>query len=429
MASTLSLGSAGYDLLDPIGQLQSIGRSGSAFQLKSKVAGTTIDQLGVADTGVGSSNVNVFGSVSNFQAALGDKADTLSIFGDVNGGFIYLDDKNSSGSFNDILNVQGNLRSSGQSDNQIYGGGGNDTIRIAGSAEDASIFLGLGNDSLVISGSSVNVDIKGDDDGSFNGNDYIEFRGTATDTSVNSGGGNDTVIFSKGLSSTVSELNSDPFNTLNAVSGLAAVELGSGNDSLVLGNGTYENATFNTGSGKDTISLGSAYLSNVRIELDGAWDTSPNGGFEQNLAGGDKLTSGLNSSFFETQFSSNNSLGDTLVFGSGNSFYDTGFNLGQGNDSLVFGSGSAFIESTINTGEGADTIVFGANSSYSNLTLDLGNDSKIDFVRFAADPTSDIRITGASDGDVLIVGAQYYNYSTSSDSWVDTIGSAYAKLA
>jgi len=434
-SATLSLSSAGYDLLEyldaPGTDQLSVKKAGNAHQIKSTVKGNTIDALGIStDLSLTNSNVNVFASVSDFKADLYNGADTLNIFGNVSGSEIQLDNSfQNSGNFNDILNIQGNLNSvdGGLSsvDNIIYAGGGNDTIRIAGSIENSNIFLGTGNDSIIIGGNATNVDIKGDEYESINGNDYIEFRGAATDVRVQSGGGSDTVIFSKGLNSSVPDLTSDFSNVL---SGLAAVELGSGNDSLILGKGTYENATFNTGSGSDTISIASGSFTNVNFQLDGAWDTSYDGAVDENLAGGDKSTSAANTWFTTTNFSSNNAAGDTLVFGSGNIFTDTNFYLGQGNDSLVFGSGSTFnnwndIGSTINTGLGADTIVFGSGTSFfDNTTLNLGNDGVEDIVRFAANsftPSApEIRIIGADDYDVLFVGTDSYHYDTSIDNWL-----------
>lgn len=461
-SATLSLSSASYDLLEALDSAKdsklNVKTSGNTYQIKSTVKDNSIEGLGITTgpldsqylnddqdwikTGTGgkvnnksqyrSSNVNIFSSVSDFEAALGDQADTLNIFGNVSGSLIQLDNKaDPTGNYNDILNIQGNLIAGDNGNNTIYAGGGNDTIRIAGKAEDANIFLGFGNDSLVISGNASNVDVKGDDLGAPNGNDYIEFQGNAFNTRVNAGGGGDTVIFSKGLSTDQSDLSSDSITLSDGLptplTGLAAVELGSGNDSLVLGKGAYfENATFNTGSGSDTISIGSAQFNNVKFQLDGFHDTATNGGSEQNFSGGDKITSAANTWFTGTNFSSNNIAGDTLVFGSGNIFTDTNFYLGQGNDSIVFGSGSTFnnyndIGSTINAGLGADTIVFGSGTSFfDNTTLNLGNDGVQDIVRFAANSfTPDIRIVGADNNDVLFVGTDAYRYDTSNHFWTD----------
>ena len=467
-SATLSLGSAGYDLLEaitsPSDSQLNVKRSGNAHQIRSTTSkDDTIDGLGLTTglleqspdddwlrkdgstattqkTTLNSSNVNIFANVSNFQAALGNNADTLNIFGNVSGSSIELDSSESPGLFNDILNIQGSLKSiSGgynSVDNEIYAGGGNDTIRIAGSAENANIFLGSGSDSLVISGAATNVDVKGDEEGFINGNDYIEFRAAATDVRVQSGGGGDTVIFSKGLDSSNPDLASDStYSDSNStpLTGLSAVELGSGRDSLVLGKGIYSNATFNTGSDADTVSIGGGDFTNVKFQLDGNWDTNSDGINVPSFAGGDKLTTAANSWFDSTEFSSNNTLGDTLVFGSGNNFISTSFYLGQGNDSIVFGSGSIFTnylptDSTISTGYGADTIVFGSSSSfYGNLTLDLGNDGFSDVVRFGVNnefspDTSEFRIIGADESDMLFVGAVAYTYNTTYDSWM-TAGS------
>ena len=461
-SATLSLGSAGYDLLEAItsssdSQLN-VKRSGNAHQIRSTQQDNTIDGLGLTtglleqsadddwtrkagstattqQTILNSSNVNIFANVSDFQAALGSNADTLNIFGNVIGSTIELDSPDTSGIFNDILNIQGSLTSIDGDltsvNNEIYAGDGNDTIRIAGSAQNANIFLGFGNDSLVISGAATNVDVKGDEKYGLNGTDYIEFRDAAKDVRVQSGGGGDTLIFSKGLDSSSQDLGSDSTYSESystPLTGLSAVELGSGRDSLVLGKGSYRDATFNTGSDADTVSIGGGDFTNVKFQLDGNWDTDSYGGNEENFDGGDKLTTAANSWFTSTEFSSNNSLGDTLVFGSGNIFDNTSFYLGQGNDSIVFGSGSIFnnysaTDSTISTGYGADTIVFGSSSSFNgNLTLDLGNDGFSDVVRFGVNNefspnTSEFRIIGADESDMLFVGAVAYTYNTN-DGWM-----------
>ena len=464
-SATLSLGSAGYDLLEAIStsadsQL-SVKKSGNAHQIKSTTTDNTIEGLGIITSEAldhedldlisweekvgstdqnsffGKDNVNIFANVSDFQAALGSFADTLNIFGDVSGSTIELDSSETDGDFNDILNIQGSLKSIDADlnsvDNEIYAGSGNDTIRIAGSAENANIFLGFGNDSLVISGAATNVDVKGDEASFINGNDYIEFRAAATDVRVQSGGGNDKVIFSKGLDSSSPDLTSDStyssdYSLSTPLTGLSAVELGSGNDSLVLGKGTYSDASFNTGSGTDTVSIGSGSFTNVKFQLDGNWDTDYEGYNESNFVGGDKLTSAANSLFTSSEFSSDNSLGDNLVFGSSNIFDNTNFYLGDGDDSIVFGSGSIFNDSTISTGYGADTIVFGSSSLFNeNLTLDLGNDGFSDVVRFGVNnefplDTTEFRITGADESDMLFVGAVAYTYSTNG-SWMVADGS------
>jgi hypothetical protein len=142
-SATLSLNSAGYHLLEyldaPETDQLNVKKVGNAHQIKSTVKGNTIDALGVStDQSLINSNVNVFANVSDFKADLDNGADTLNIFGNVSGSEIQLDNSSQFlGNFNDILNIQGNLNSvdGGLSsvDNTIYAGGGNDTIRFAGS--------------------------------------------------------------------------------------------------------------------------------------------------------------------------------------------------------------------------------------------------------------------------------------------------------
>lgn len=89
---------------------------------------------------------------------------------------------------------------------------------------------------------------------------------------------------------------------------------------------------------------------------------------------------------------------------------DTSFELGDGSDTLTFGANLVGFGSNsfIELGDGADTLIFGANSLVFGYSIDLGAaDAAIDSVQFGGslDETNLIQITGASSGDILIIGA------------------------
>ena len=445
-ATTLALGTSSYALLE------SLAEPGGAAQLKVTKSGSSttirstggpageIEGLGLTtsshqypdESGFGgaiigngtggetekNSNINLFGNLKDFQASLGGAGDTLNIFGGIEGSRIYLDTAQESVNnglvedHNDLLSVSGSItQGSSLQDNLIYSGSGNDTIRIAGSIENAFVFLGAGNDSFT-AGSGTNVDVKGDD-----GNDYIQFKGQSTDVRVDAGNNADTVVLS-GLKTTNSDLSSDPTEFAGtrygnaqfvfSSQGKAAIDMGSGNDSLVLGSGDYINASFNTGIGNDTISISkSSDFNNAYFQL-GNQDTTQ-------ISGKDKFTSAQGNTFLETTISSYNNGGDSLVFGSTTSFLDSGIALAGGSDSIVFGSNSTITDSYINTGSGGDTLVFGSNTTFTDLSINLGGaDGAVDRIYFNAisKDLDQVKITGADSNDVLYIGATAYTYDS-----------------
>ena len=420
MASTLALGTSSYQLLEELGgQAQlTVKTTGSSTQIRA--TGTDISDLGINTTSkisaasgtyVGatqtgteptnfqtSSNINVFGSLNDFQANLGGSGDTLSIFGDINGSRISLDNTPTSGSVaggdgSDLLSVSGSIGGSGdQFENEIWAGGGNDTIRIAGSIQNSTVFLGDGDD-YFSAGEGTNVHVLGGD-----GNDYVQFRKSSEDTRINLGNGFDTVVLS-GLEG-------------SSYSGTAAVEMGGNNDSLVLGSGNYDNAQFNTGSGRDTVSIASnSYFTTSNFNLDGFSETG-----DLRFVGGDKLTSGQGNKFASTSFSSSNIGGDSLVFGNTTTFSEKSIiSLGDGADSLVFGSNSTLIDSYILMGGGSDTLVFGAGTSFNNTIINLGGNTGLDMIQFNASTGTSLKgvtVIGANNGDFLYIGATSYGYSS-----------------
>lgn len=440
MASpTLSIGSSGYQLLESLGAGITVNTTDTGpTTIRANPKGGEINNLGLGNgTGTTSSTTSIFGSVNLLEANLGGGNDTLNIFGNVAGSRIELDNNDqsntgSAGDGNDSLSISGNLfsgsgllntqRADGSNNNlnRISTGAGNDTIRITGQANDAFIYLGNGNDSLTVSGTASNLDIKAGA-----GNDAISFFDTATNVSVATEGGNDTVVFSKQLIGEDKSITFDAWPqsgdySISPSFTNPSVDLGSGNDSLILGGGTSGPVAINTGSGNDTIQLKGAF-DNTQFILDGRNESTNQTPF----AGKERITASPNASFLNSNFISNNQGGDTLVFGNGTLFDDSSIQLGQpthggsgslGSDSVVFGSNSSIIDSAIRLGSGADTLVFGSNSTFSSSYIDLGNDSNADRIIFSTGFTGDgVRITGAGAGDTLYIGATAYVYNTTSN--------------
>jgi autotransporter family porin len=424
--------------VDGGGDQLKVTKSGSSTTIRATgSSANTIEGLGITSSGLGTvdpnvfgnprgigsasntennSNINAFANLKDFQASLGGAGDTLNVFGGIEGSRIYLDralegvNNGFTEDGSDLLSVSGSItQGSNLQNNLIYSGSGNDTIRIAGSIEDAFVFLGAGNDSFT-AGSGTNVDVKGDA-----GNDYIQFKGPSTDVRINSGENADTVVLS-GLAGTSTDLKGIPYEAgtygegqafVFSTQGTAAIDMGSGNDSLVLGSGSYSDASFSTGINNDTISIAKGSdFNNAYFQL----------GNEENIqiSGKDKFTSAQNNDFLGTTISSNNGGGDSLVFGSTTTFLDSGIALAGGSDSIVFGSNSAITNSYINTGSGGDTLVFGSNTTFTKLSINLGGtDGAADRIYFnAIGNLSGVQISGADSNDVLYIGATAYTYDS-----------------
>lgn len=95
--------------------------------------------------------------------------------------------------------------------------------------------------------------------------------------------------------------------------------------------------------------------------------------------------------------------------------------MGDGDDTLVFGG--TVKDSSISLGTGADTATFEGNIN--NVTLDLGGpDGATDVVNIAGGASiSGLQITGAEEGDVLIIGSSEYSFA-GGDTWVNDIDSS-----
>lgn len=111
---------------------------------------------------------------------------------------------------------------------------------------------------------------------------------------------------------------------------------------------------------------------------------------------------------------------DQITLTSGSIVSNTSFSLGAGNDTLTVQGGVLGNDgnSLISLGRGADTLMARPGSSVTGTTIDLGGaDGAIDQVQFLGelDPSDAIRITGASLGDLLVIGAGAFTGTYSYD--------------
>jgi hypothetical protein len=92
--------------------------------------------------------------------------------------------------------------------------------------------------------------------------------------------------------------------------------------------------------------------------------------------------------------------------------------MGTGDDTLIFGG--KVLSSSIDMGAGADELRF--SGSVRNTTIDLGGDTDIDTVYFEtrSDIASGTVITGASEGDELIIGGTEYLYNAAESAFIST---------
>jgi hypothetical protein len=89
---------------------------------------------------------------------------------------------------------------------------------------------------------------------------------------------------------------------------------------------------------------------------------------------------------------------------------------GAGDDTLIFGGDVR--TSTFLLGDGADSISFAG--SVRQTTIDLGSDTDIDTVSFTSKAAFADRVvvTGAGDGDLLVIGGDEYVYDSSANGFV-----------
>jgi hypothetical protein len=126
------------------------------------------------------------------------------------------------------------------------------------------------------------------------------------------------------------------------------------------------------------------------------------------IAGGD-----LKDAFF----SSGSGKDDLKLFGKVSS---STFTTGGGDDSLIFGG--TVKGSKILVGDGADKVVF--SDKVQNTNIDLGGDNSIDkvIVNSAGDLGKGVRITGAGEGDQLIIGGEEYVYNDNQQAFISGHG-------
>ena len=457
-ASTLALGQSTYELLDIDGddygdyaENVSVSKRGSSALIRNdEPGGSPVENFGIGVTSANiqdsssNDNINIRGDFNDLTVDVGRGRDAVNISGDLSDVQLILDDQNSAEQFNDRLYIRGDVQSSESniSDirNGIWTGGGNDTVRISGQVNDTDVALGAGNDSLLVDGSSERLYVSGDE-----GRDFIELRDSADDAIIQAGDDNDTVVLRGNLYGTGFSSISESYDQT------AAVDLGDGNDSLVLGGGS-ENAQVNTGSGSDTVRL-SGFVGSTDFYLDGPSGSSQSEVEEGNLLtlsnvtipsnvnildidsaltqseddeGGDLLTLSNGTIFDNVSVSSSFSGidGDTMVVGAQSSFYDSEFILSSGNDSLVFGSEFVDMDSYIDLGSGSDTVVFGSNALLDGTVIDLGSDNQEDVIRFDSWEDFDsifdyITIEGVGDGDILFIGYDEFHYHSDSNSFFE----------
>ena len=426
-ASTLALGQSTYELLDIDGndygdyaENVSVSKRGSSALIRNdEPGGSPVENFGI---GVNSANIldsssndniNIRGDFNDLTVDVGRGRDAVNISGDLSDVQLILDDQNSTEQFNDRLYIRGDVQSSesniSDTRNGIWTGGGNDTVRISGQVNDTDVALGAGNDSLLVDGGSERLYVSGDE-----GRDFIELRDSADDAIIQAGDDNDTVVLRENLFGTGFSSISESYDQT------AAIDLGAGNDSLVLGGGS-ENAQVNTGSGSDTVRL-SGFVGSTDFYLDG-----PSASLQsEDDEGGDLLTLSNGTIFDNVSVSSSFSGidGDTMVVGAQSSFYDSEFILSSGNDSLVFGSEFVDMDSYIDLGSGSDTVVFGSNALLDGTVIDLGSDNQEDVIRFDSWEDFDsifdyITIEGVGDGDILFIGYDEFHYHSDSNSFFE----------
>ncbi|MEB3362247.1 MAG: hypothetical protein VKI42_09010 [Synechococcaceae cyanobacterium] len=138
-------------------------------------------------------------------------------------------------------------------------------------------------------------------------------------------------------------------------------------------------------------------------------------GFQDNSPSGLNLTVSSRSAFSvqDSTFSFGDAK-DTLLIGSSK---DSQYFMGNGNNEVTISYRSQ--NDVINFGTGADTLTFGG--SVNKTLVQLTTDSSVDTIKMS-DQTkyTNLRITGATDIDVLFIGSTQYQYSSASNLWVNT---------
>lgn len=138
-------------------------------------------------------------------------------------------------------------------------------------------------------------------------------------------------------------------------------------------------------------------------------------GFQDNSTTGLNLTVSSRGTF--SAQNSTFSLGDardTLIIGSSS---NNQFFMGNGDNSVTLYKSSGDV---VNFGTGADTLTFGGGP-INNTLVQLTTDSAVDTIKLQTTTNyTNLRITGATDIDVLFIGSTQYQYSSNSNLWVNT---------
>ena len=177
---------------------------------------------------------------------------------------------------------------------------------------------------------------------------------------------------------------------------------------------TYNGASF-SGAGTSDTSFTATSAPNTYNVNNNNFSTITNLGFQDNSATGVFLNvtskTSLTNDKSSFAFADGN---DTLLIGSSRDSYYT---TGNGVNNLRFTYGST--GDTINTGSDADQLIFGGKIS--NTLIQLQVDSVTDTIKIANNtmPVNGLKITGATDIDVLFIGSTKYTYNSNDGAWIN----------
>jgi hypothetical protein len=180
-------------------------------------------------------------------------------------------------------------------------------------------------------------------------------------------------------------------------------------------NGDVENVSYRGNSSDNNVTiLGES--EDVTLDLGGGNDTLISSGIKDGFVsmgmGDDTMvTDDLKDSF--ATFSGGND--EAVILGDTRS---TSLSMGSGNDTLVFGGDVRSVQ--IDMGEGADEIAFGGKVQ--KALIDLGGDEDMDVISFnsASDLRKGVVITGAGDGDVLLIGGEEYAFNSDEQAFISS---------
>jgi hypothetical protein len=348
-----------------------------------------------------------------------------------------------------------NLTGSTHRDNQIFGGGGNDTISTnlgdsafgeagldsivgsAGTGSGDSDYLDGGADADTIIGNGGTDTILGG-----TGNDSL--LGGAQAETINGGADNDTVVGSLGNDSlaggtgtnTLDYTGSTQAVTVNlaterangdgigndTITGFGVLNTGNGADSIVGGAGSE---TVNAGGGNDTVSgsLGNDTLiggsgidslnygaSTSAVTVDLAGNSASGAGIgTDSITGFERVITGSgNDSIVDSAANETISSGsgnDTVLAGAG----EDSVNLGSGNDSFSWQDGDG--DDTITLGTGADTLDLqgwngGPNDGWDTFSGTGGATLFVNSNTGIGDGTDTLTVFGFSGNDVITCFAE-----------------------